>query len=312
MENKVAVLSRYKEINNFWFDLLSKDYNVIVYNKNEGENLLPNIGREGHTFVNYIIENYNNLPDEILFSQYDPIDHFSKNKKIYFGDAMNIFLKKNLLDFCGINSTDFDLIVRSRKIDWINFSKELFGKFELNDIHKLIAYGSTLYGVFRLSKEAVLRHDIDFYKKALEMLSRGVDPYEGYYFERMWKFIFLQVGVADKTYESFNDKVFMFGTNDQSSKIKTAQWKFYHYGHIKLSKDGTIRSNGNCSYYHHFNESHWVIKNNYLYLMDACGAATSRFAISNDGNYFIGDFKNNSGNWDLNRMKLSPPFMADI
>lgn len=312
MENKVAVLSRYKEINNFWFDLLSKDYNVIVYNKNEGENLLPNIGREGHTFINYIVENYNDLPDEILFSQYDPIDHFSKNKKIHFADAMNFFLKRNLIDFCGIGATDFDLIVRSRKINWINFAKELFGNFELEEIYKLIACGSTLYGVFRVSKEAVLRNDIDFYEKVLQMLSRGIDPYEGYFFERMWKFIFLDLGTSNSLFEKFNDRIFMFGTKIEDQRLpKSVKWKLYNFGHIKLSKDGTIRSNGNGSYYHHFNESHWVIKNNHLYLMDACGSATSRYYLSQDNGYFIGDFNDNLGGWNLNIAKLSPPFLLD-
>lgn len=310
MKNKVAVLSRYKEINNFWFNLLSKDYNVIVYNKNEGENLLPNIGREGHTFVNYIVENYNDLPDEILFSQYDPIDHFSKNKKIHFADAMNYFLNRNLIDFCGIGAADFDLIVRSRKINWISFAKELFGDFELEKIYKLIACGSTLYGVFRVSKEAILRNDIDFYKKVLEMLSRGKDPYEGYFFERMWKFIFLDLGTSSPLFERFNDRVFLFGTKVEDERLpKSVKWKLYNFGHIKLSKDGTIRSNGNVSYYHHFNESHWVIKNNYLYLMDACGSATSRYDLSQDNGYFIGDFNNNLGGWNLNIAKLSPPFL---
>jgi len=308
---KVAVLSRYKEDNSFWHDLVSEKYEVIVYNKHEGDNLLPNIGREGHTYLNYIIQNYDNLPDEILFSQYDPIDHFSK-KRAHFPHEMNIFLNKNLVDFCGIAPTDFDLVVRRRRINWVGFSRELYGEFESKKINELLACGATLYGVFRVSKDAILRNSIDFYKKALKMVSRGCDPYEGYFFERMWKFMFMRIGCSGQFSETFDDRVFLFGNTDRNAKFsKIEKWKLNSYGHLKLSRDGTIRSNGNISYYHHFNESYWVVKENLLYFLDGCGAATSRYEIPEDLNldYFTGDQKIGEVNeWNESIMKLSPPF----
>lgn len=312
--NKVAVLSRYREQNSFWRDLVSEKYKVTIYNKYDGDNLLPNIGREGHTYLHYIIENYNNLPDEILFSQYDPIDHFAK-KKLHFVNEMNIFLNKNLVDFCGIAPTDFDLIVRKRKINWVGFSRELYGQFDSKKVNELLACGSTLYGVFRVSKEAILRNSIDFYKKALEMVSRGVDPYEGYFFERMWKFMFMQIGHTGKFSEIFHNRVFLFGNSDPNIKLsKFDKWKINNYGHLKLSDDGTIRSNGNISYYHHFNESYWTIKNDFLYLLDGCGAATSRYKIYEKtklNNFLIGDQSiGESNEWRLSNMKLSQPFLG--
>ena len=308
---KVAVLSRYKENNNFWHDLVSEKYEVIVYNKSEGDNLLPNIGREGHTYLHYIIQNYDNLPDEILFSQYDPTDHFSK-KKAYYGDEMNIFLNKNLVDFCGIAPTDFDLVVRRRRVNWVGFSRELYGQFESKKINELLACGATLYGVFRVSRVAILRNNIEFYKKALEMVSRGRDPYEGYFFERMWKFMFMRIGCSEQFSETFNDRIFLFGNADRDAQFsKTEKWKLNNYGHLKLSRDGTIRSNGNISYYHHFNESYWVVKENLLYFLDGCGAATSRYEIPEDLNLDVltGDQKiGATDEWNESIMKLSLPF----
>ena len=306
---KVAVLSKYKEKNNFWHDLLLKNYEVIVYNKSEGENLLPNVGREGHTFIHHIVENYENLPDEILFSQYDPTDHFSGNKKIHFSHAMENFLNKTLIDYCGIRPTDFDLMVRRRKIDWVDFSKELFGKFDNNEIYKLIACGSTLNGVFRVSKNAILQNSLSLYKKCLEMLSRGSDPFEGYYFERMWKFLFMHTGCENKDFEDFNDRVFLFGTTDTQSQVPmNVRYKMYKYGHIKLSNDGTIRSNGNISYYHHFNESYWLIRDSYLYFLDGCGAATSQYEISKNVSSFFGKMTINSQEVKERAFTLSNPF----
>jgi hypothetical protein len=278
---KVAVLSRYKETNNLWADIVSNNYDeVIIYDKFQGENLLPNLGRESHTYIHYIIENYNNLPDEILFSQYDPEDHFKYSKKIDPESSMYIFLNKSLLDFQGIKACDFDKIVRSRIINWIAFSKELFGEFSNDKIYQLLACGATLNGIFRVSKNAILKHDISLYKKALKMLSRGIDPREGYYFERIWKFLFFQAGCKDKNFTNYNNKVLKFGlVNPQFGVDKTVRWKDYSYGHIKLSEDGTIRSNGNVSFYHHDNESHWLIRNGVLYLLESNGFVTSRFVL---------------------------------
>ena len=278
---KVAVLSKFKEKDTLWENIVSKNYEkVIVYNKHQGENLLPNLGRESHTYIHYIIENYNNLPDEILFSQYDPRDHFRYSRGTPEEVSMTIFLNKYLLDFQGIKACDFDNIVRSRKINWLAFSKELFGEFNDNKIYQLLACGATLNGVFRVSKNAILRNDISIYKKALEMLSKSINPDEGFYFERIWKFLFFQTGCKDNNFINYNNKVLKFGTTKPyPNQPKTVGWKGGNYGHLKLSEDGTVRSNGNVSFYHHYNESHWLIRDGFLYLLDGCGVVTSKFIL---------------------------------
>ena len=308
---KIAVLSRYKETNSLWKDIVSQKYEqVIVYNKYEGENLLPNVGREGHTYLHYIIENYNNLPDEILFSQYDPRDHFRHSREVPEEVSMNIFLNKYLLDFQGIKACDFDNIVRSRKVTWLAYSKRLFGG-EIDDkAYQLLACGATLNGVFRVSKNAILRNDISLYKKALEMLSSQVDPHEGFYFERIWKFLFLQTGCADDDCIYYNNKVLKFGTTKPDPFVKKpVRWKSGNYGHIKLSEDGTVRSNGNISFYHHYNESHWLIRDGFLYFFDACGATTSRFTLPNsEGEDLMGERITAENNTEPDALILSKPF----
>jgi hypothetical protein len=319
---KIAVLSKYKEKNDFFERFISENgYEIIVFNKSQGENLLPNVGKEGHTYLHYIIENYNNLPDEILFSQYDPLDHFRGAKGSNIAENITDFLSKNLIDFCGIRATDFDLIVRGREINWIGFSKELFGNFEDQDISSLVAHGSTLNGIFRVTKEAILRNNISLYEQALKMLSNGWDPYEGYFFERIWKFLFIEVGCKDQPLKELEEKIFLFGTtNKDGLKIpKYVSWKQNSYGHIKLSSDGTITSNGNVSYYHNFNESHWLIRNNTLYFLNACGACTSKFQLGNlyenfkDGKsvFLLGDMSLGFESWQNNGLILRKAFWQD-
>ena len=67
------VISRYKE------DLgWEESYTNVVYNK--GVSLpntitLPNVGREGHTYIYHILSNYENLDDYTVFLQGNPFYH---------------------------------------------------------------------------------------------------------------------------------------------------------------------------------------------------------------------------------------------
>jgi hypothetical protein len=75
------VIARFNECLNW---LLPYDDCTIVYNKGE-DNIPPfrnivkldNIGREGHTYLYHIIENYDKLSNRITFSQGDPLTHNS-------------------------------------------------------------------------------------------------------------------------------------------------------------------------------------------------------------------------------------------
>jgi hypothetical protein len=75
------VVARYNE-NLDWLKKIkkSKDIKITVYNKGKDDiNIpfiqLPNIGRESHTYLYHIINNYNNLADQTIFCQGDPIFH---------------------------------------------------------------------------------------------------------------------------------------------------------------------------------------------------------------------------------------------
>lgn len=196
--NKVAVVARYNEQSTFWPDVLERfGWNPIVFNKKEGPNLLPNVGREGHTYFHFIIENYRNLPDQILFTQYDPLDHF-KSLSIFGTKKNSINMKRFLLcpidDIVIIRPTDFDYEVRHRHIDWIDYCKKIFDNFGEAELNQLLMIGSNINGIFRVTKKAILRRPLSFYKNCIKLLSTEADPESGYFFERMWKYIFADFG----------------------------------------------------------------------------------------------------------------------
>lgn len=95
MSNKeiIVVIARYnKELD--WLEKLKLPF--VIYNKgNDDLNYdyikSENVGRESETFIRYIIDDYDNLPNKIVFLQDDPFYHSSDviNKiNNYIGDSL--------------------------------------------------------------------------------------------------------------------------------------------------------------------------------------------------------------------------------
>jgi len=275
--SKVAVLSRHKEGDTYWYNtLINHGYEVIVFNKHNGDNLLPNIGREGHTYLYYITQNYDNLPDEILFSQYDPRDHFQDANKEQKHNSEQYFLKSCLYDFIGIRPGQFPYICGGKHvIKWIDTCNKLFeSPLDNHDINRMISTGATLNGVFRVSKDAILSHDIMFYKRCLEILSHSIHPIEGYFFERIWRFLFTNYGAIDNIkYKQYIDMPLLYKHYTHKSFVFNNA-----FGHIKLYNDGTISSNDIC-YYKHRNERFWKLSNDNILIFDYCGGLTNKIFL---------------------------------
>lgn len=81
MNNKIyIVICRYTE-NIEWLRKINLPF--VIYDKNDKSNnnffsntiSIPNIGREEYVYIKYIIDNYDSLPDRIIFSQANPFYH---------------------------------------------------------------------------------------------------------------------------------------------------------------------------------------------------------------------------------------------
>ena len=79
----VLLIARYRE-DLTWLEDVPVDFEVVVLNKGEALPLLrnnveiipsDNVGREAEAYVNYIVRNYEDLPDRIIFTQGDPFEH---------------------------------------------------------------------------------------------------------------------------------------------------------------------------------------------------------------------------------------------
>jgi hypothetical protein len=89
------VIAKYKEDTSWTANLNKNKFNVIVYNKidnltNPENNNLPNIGKESYAYIYYIVKNYCNLPESIIFLQGCPLEHCGNIPEIWKNYFENI------------------------------------------------------------------------------------------------------------------------------------------------------------------------------------------------------------------------------
>jgi len=175
--NITAVIARYDE-DVSWVRGLKCDY--IIYNKNQTENSLfennlPNIGREGHTFLTYILDNYEKLPNYVCFLHGVPFDHCL--------DILNKINNFNMTDEFLPLSTSYLLA------DW-EWEKTYAFLDELG-----LSYDNPLKMISScqciVSKELILKTSKETYEKLLNKLSYSTNPFpEAYIIENLWPTIF--------------------------------------------------------------------------------------------------------------------------
>ena len=188
-------------------DLLNEvkdEFNVNIINKSGVEliDLFPNckqimsdnIGREGHSYLTHIINNYDNLADLTIFMQDDFYNHLFRLS--YFFDKLNENMDKEFYQFpcswrVGDGYSTFSRPVINGYVDLIttqpdSFSVKKFAeKFELNlPSH----YVSETCAFFFVKKERILRHSKEKYKNILDWLLTFDG--NGYTLEHAWTIVF--------------------------------------------------------------------------------------------------------------------------
>lgn len=170
--------------------------NVIVYDKLNDKDL-PNIGRESHTYLTYIIENYDNLPDVVFFTQGNISEHNYSN----ISGFLNVEnFSKNLKEY------PFNYYFYCKNLGWNNdhlyyWKGPLYPKEELGftqwfkkyiDNEYDINSGITFWmgAIFSVSKELIQARPKEYYQMLLDLIPKTHNPEVGHYFERSWFYIF--------------------------------------------------------------------------------------------------------------------------
>lgn len=201
------VVARYNEKINW-----TKQFNnILIYNKLKGKNLLPNVGRESHTYLHYIIEHYNDLPPVIIFSQADIFKHitddeFSMIKEIvthgmdvgfkqfgrYRGFA-KIQTFENFFKFCFFSKKQIVIphpVTPTSVIkgyDLYDCPLEYDENFSISTTSCIeCVFGAT----FAVKKERILLRSREWYERVMKLVDWHQSPLAAHFFERAWPYVF--------------------------------------------------------------------------------------------------------------------------
>lgn len=185
--------------------------NKVIYNKGDISTIpnilhpcvrqLPNVGRESHTYLYHIINNYDNLPALTVFTQARYLDH------LYQEDFDNLFRTKTastnftdgrtwgsmLIGYdCRISS--WDSHHTKTKLD------ECYGQWYERIFNKPFPHNEFLVykgGIFAVSADIIRSYPKSFYQTLLNEVNHTRSPEEGHFMERTWSKMF-----------AYNSKIF--------------------------------------------------------------------------------------------------------
>jgi hypothetical protein len=197
MSSHRLVVSRFRE-NVDWVDCFGT---YTIYNKGRDDLAarhransvkLRNMGREAHSYIYHIVENYDRLEDILIFSQggYRAHAHFEPEEFMRRAlDLGDLGFSVNLGDingFVGSNSRDF--VLRWHGVDL--HTKEpydLGGWWEKATGEPWVRSRSVFWGAtFSVRREFILRRSRDSYASILKTLDWSMNPMEAHFCERAW------------------------------------------------------------------------------------------------------------------------------
>lgn len=182
MNKLTVVLARYKE-DVSWLDKLNHDFCIVNkgpddINEKYKDKILKipykERGREAQGYVSYIIENYDNLPDYLVFTQANPFDHCPP-----FLDIINNF--KFDVDYLRLGH----LVHEYHKHP--SHMSELFFKFSDEIVENLTFPGGQQ---FLVKKEKILLRPKRCYQDCLAFLDEEDKEHFSGRMERIWEKIF--------------------------------------------------------------------------------------------------------------------------
>lgn len=172
-----------------WRWKLRKDARIFVYNKGDGpERRLRNVGREAHTYLHHIVENYGNLSDFVFFSQSDPEVHCTNFISIF--NRWPASWPKASLYVAPGQSFLSDQPVRFLEEaptgdDANNDPQGLWGELFTSPFPERPVFSPA--AMFAITGEMLRTRSLPFYKRARELsFARPRGPWE---FERIWAYL---------------------------------------------------------------------------------------------------------------------------
>jgi hypothetical protein len=216
------VIARYNERIDWINKIKNKDIHILLYNKGNPVPLskkyetilLPNVGRESHTYLTHIINHYDHLADTTIFTQGDPFDHspdflqllnhislfepiqplslcYSIEEQIpplyFIEESKYLWIKKNKINVVyADHNLDIQYPFSFFETKWIypikekfnqprNFLEYIAKRYDLEkDISCDVLLPFSFGAIFSVTKKIIQERPITFYKKLLDLLLQDI------------------------------------------------------------------------------------------------------------------------------------------
>jgi hypothetical protein len=207
------VVARYNESIEW---LMSEINQCLIYNKGEklnveNEIILENIGRESETYLHYIITNYNNLPDVVVFTQAKISDHIAqetddikyllnfKNEALKNDKSTPIVIHSQTnINMCWDKNWNVNNNIFFLQDNYLNNTPITFEDWFKKHINIKYPNPIKIYknAIFAVKKELILNHPLDYYKELILQVNHHINSTEGHFFERSWYYIFNHIKLS--------------------------------------------------------------------------------------------------------------------
>jgi hypothetical protein len=175
-----------------WTKTVIPTRRVVVYNKGEDEDglLLPNVGREAHTYLHHILVTYSDLAECTFFTQGDPNAHLPLSHLQGIINRWPNSQHRGALRLEGgpmffVNEPVRYLEETPQNEDVHNDPRGLWRELFTNEPPEDILFAPA--AIFAISRDKLLSRSFEFYRKALGLaVSRKRGPWE---FERLWAYL---------------------------------------------------------------------------------------------------------------------------
>ena len=162
--------------------------------------LLPNVGRETHTYLHHIINNYHSLARNTLFTQCGIEEHDTFPIEEYmFDTGSSRFLLNNFRTIYAKDGRYGFLQHMWKWLDDYNNGKMLperrtFKQWWADTLKKpmphINRYKWSHGAIFSVSDRSIRTNALEKYSRMIECVSHHSNPEAGHYFERAWYFVF--------------------------------------------------------------------------------------------------------------------------
>ncbi|MCJ1258196.1 hypothetical protein MMC24_006027 [Lignoscripta atroalba] len=181
----------------------------IIYSKGGEKNApafpyhaIPNIGREGHTYLHHIIEHYDSLADITIFLQGRVDDHISMSPSEIRAHALKTqpgqvttfpFRELETFDhWDGIPWEEYPSWVKWSSMERVNAARTPAEYWQIFFPGRAIpaSVGFQPGALFAVHKDTIQQHSLDFYRLMMKEFFLGdmahINPETGHHMERFW------------------------------------------------------------------------------------------------------------------------------